>query len=359
MASIALAIAAGFRPSTALLLGPLWLVSICRIHGIHRLLAILCLALGLLAWFLPMTAASGGIAAYFSSLAHLWLMVPGKRTTLSDPWLAVGRSLTIVWIFILCFGAASLLFLVKENKPQAARADRARTRFVQIWIAPGLLFFVFVFLNYVNSGYLLVLSPPIFALLADRAYQFVADPKRRRLRWTAAAAGVAANCVFFGWAPLYCTQRGVREFEAEMKTIRDEFQKRFNPEDTLIIGFDSHFLGYRHAGYYLPAFVTAQYPEVGYPEGKRVFIMHDGDTQLLRSFRVDRFQRFVFFPLPKGAEYTAYLDQVRCRFPEGVLSHITVGDERVWSGPASAIRLLFGSTAVTPEGLYTPLHLSR
>ena len=38
-ASIAFAVAAGFRPSSALLLGPLWLVSVCRTQGRHRVLA--------------------------------------------------------------------------------------------------------------------------------------------------------------------------------------------------------------------------------------------------------------------------------------------------------------------------------
>ena len=122
------------------------------------------MAAGLLAWLIPMALASGGIAAYFGSLAHLWLTVPGKRTSLSDPWLAVGRFLTIIWIFVLCFGTASLFSFVREPRPRAAGADR--TRFNWIWIAPGLLFFTFVFLNYVNSGYLLVLCPPVFGMCA-------------------------------------------------------------------------------------------------------------------------------------------------------------------------------------------------
>src|SRR5205085_7276101 len=195
------------------------------------------------------------------------------------PWLAVGRFLTIIWIFVLCFGTASLFSFVREPRPRAAGADR--TRFNWIWIAPGLLFFTFVFLNYVNSGYLLVLCPPVFAFLADRAYEFIHEPGHRRLRWTAVAAGLAANCAFFAWAPLYCTHRGVREFERDMSSISQAFRNRVNPQNTLIIGFDSHFLGYRHAGYYLPAFVTAQYPEVAYPDGKRIFVMRDRDTQVL------------------------------------------------------------------------------
>jgi hypothetical protein len=41
----------------------------------------------------------------------------------------------------------------------------------------------------------------------------------------------------------------------------------------MIAGFDSHFLGYRHAGYYLPDYVVVQYPEVKLSSGTRAFAM--------------------------------------------------------------------------------------
>lgn len=355
--SVTLAVAAGFRPSTGLLLGPLWLASIRRIRGFHRLLAIAAMAAAVLAWFIPMALASGGIRAYFASLAHLWSMVPGKRTSLADPWLAVGRFLTIAWIFVLCFGSSTAFVFRQDDQHTPATADR--TRFVWTWIAPGLLFFTFVFLNYVNSGYLLVLCPPVFAFLAVRVHQFIKCPRHRVVRWTAAAAGLAANCAFFVYAPVYCSHRGVREFERDIAVISRDFQNSVNPQTTLIIGFDSHFLGYRHAGYYLPAFVTVQYPEVGYPDGERVFVMRGRDTQLLRRLDVGRFERFVFFPLPDGIEYAAYLDKIRARLPEGALSTITVSQRTAYTGPTSLIPLLFPATAGSSEAVYTPLHLGR
>jgi hypothetical protein len=355
--SVALAVAAGFRPSTGLLLGPLWLASIRRLHWIHRLLAMTAMVGVVLTWFIPMILASGGIRAYFASLAHLWSMVPGKRTSLADPWLAVGRFLTIAWIFVLCFGSSASFVFRRDAQHTPATADR--TRFVWTWIAPGLLFFTFVFLNYVNSGYLLVLCPPVFAFLAVRVHQFIECPRHRLLRWTAAAAGLAANCAFFVYAPVYCSHRGVREFERDMAVISRDFRENVNPQTTLIIGFDSHFLGYRHAGYYLPAFVTAQYPEVAYPDGKRVFVMHGRYTQLLRRLPVSRFERFVFFPLPRGSEYSAYLDKIRGLLPEGTLSSMTIGQEQVLTGPARVIPVLFPSTASTSDAVYTPLNQSR
>src|SRR5262249_37185724 len=277
------------------------------------------------------------------SLSRLWMAVPGKRTSLADPWLAVGRFLTIFWIAVMCFGVPILLAFWKGGTKDP---QRQRTRFVWIWITPGLLFFTFVFLNYVNSGYLLVLCPPVFAWLAARGWAFLGSAKQGLWRRAAAGVAMAANCGFFFFAPVYCSQRGVREFERDLRGLLEDF-RGVDPKNTLIVGFDSHFLGYRHAGYYFPGFATIQYPEVSYPDGKRVFVMHDRDTQVLRQFSTQPFERFLFFPLPNGADYSAYVDKIRGQLPGDALRSVTVGRRTVLAGPSWAIPLLFQTTAAT------------
>jgi hypothetical protein len=130
-----------------------------------------------------------------------------------------------------------------------------------------------------------------------------------------------------------------------MTAIAQDFRTNLNPKTTLIVGFDCHFLGYRHAGYYLPGFVTAQYPEVTYSGGKRVFAMHDRDTRILSRLPTGHFEQFVFFPLPEGPRYTAYMDGVKAKLPAGVLHSFNIGDRKVLSGPISIMPLLFSSTA--------------
>jgi hypothetical protein len=208
------------------------------------------------------------------------------------------------------------------------------------------LFFTFVFFGFVNSGYLLVLSPPLFAWLSARIYAFLSAERRPILRRAALAAGLAINCAFFWWAPLYCSYTSVRTFERTLTVVTRDFREHLDPAKTLIVGFDSHFLGYRHAGYYLPEFVTVQYPEVSYNDGRRVFLMHAGDTQVVRSFDAAGFERFAIFPLPQGGEYTAHEKKARDKLPEGVLSTVVIGESRVLVGPVSALPLLFPSTAV-------------
>ena len=144
----------------------------------------------------------------------------------------------------LCFGSASLLvFRPRHESTATAEADRDRRLFTWIWIGPGLLFFTFVFLKYVNSGYLLVLSPPVFAWLGARAADWYAQHPgggyvRKRVFVGALAA---ANAAGFVYAPIYCSYKSVREAESELVGVRDALKSMAAPGDTLIVGFDSHF----------------------------------------------------------------------------------------------------------------------
>jgi hypothetical protein len=137
----------------------------------------------------------------------------------------------------------------------------------------------------------------------------------------------------------------VREFETNLTAIAQDFGGNLDPGKTLIVGFDSHFLGYRHAGYYLPHFVTVQYPELAYPGGKRVFVMHERNTEVVGRLPTEHFERFVFFPLPQGNEYRAYLDGVRSKLPRGALTSVGIGRREVLTGPISLLPLLFPETA--------------
>ena len=73
--------------------------------------------------------------------------------------------------------------------------------------------------------------------------------------------------------------------------------------------------------------------------------MHDRDTRVLSRFPSGKFDQFVFFPLPEGQQYVAYLDEVKAKLPAGMLHSFVVGDRQVLVGPVSAIPILFPKTA--------------
>jgi hypothetical protein len=124
-------------------------------------------------------------------------------------------------------------------------------------------------------------------------------------------------------------------------SIRNDLNRLADSSDTLIVGFDSHFLGYRHAGYYLPQFLTVQYPELNYPDGARAFAVERRDTQLLRSIPNERFKKFIIFPLPGGDAYQEYLGEVRQRFPKGALVSRFANGREFLSGSVADLSLLF------------------
>ena len=113
------------------------------------------------------------------------------------------------------------------------------------------------------------------------------------------------------------------------------------------MGFDSHFLGYRHAGYYLPEYLTLQFPEVPLASTTGVFAMRHQDTRLVSRLGMGSYRSFLLFPLPSSdKEYLTYMQRVRARFPPGEL-HVTVLNGREFlTGPVSALPVLFPNTVV-------------
>jgi 4-amino-4-deoxy-L-arabinose transferase-like glycosyltransferase len=340
-AAFVVGLAAGFRPSSLLLLGPLLLFSFRSANRKQAAVGISALALTLLAWFLPMIQISGG-RAYISSLVSLWLTVPSRGMVFnSSVWNSFARAGVIVGIYFLCFGCAAILPFRRTRGDSSV--DRRTTLFTWVWIAPGLLFFTFIYLKFVNSGYLLALAPPVCAWMGLWASSWYANLRLpKTLKILAIGASAAANAMVFIRAPVYCSYREVRRFEIELQNIVKVLPQIASPRETMIVGFDSHFLGYRHAGYYLPDYLTVQFPEVQLGSGKRVFAMQYQNTWLESSLPASSIRNFVIFPLPLGeSEYSDYVALVRKRFPAGELRTIERGGHEFAIGPVADLGVLF------------------
>jgi hypothetical protein len=229
-----------------------------------------------------------------------------------------------------------------------------------VWIAPGLCFFTFIFFKFVNSGYMLLLFAPACVWLGSwwsRWYAACAWSKPVKLALVGLC--VAINVTMYLELPLYCSYRSVRRFEGQLLAARTAVLRLSNAEDTVIIAFDSHFLGYRHAGYYLPAYFTIQYPEVRLNEGIRVFAMRNRSTGLFEQLPAGpSYRRFVLFPLPDDdPSYEAYLAKVKQLLPAHELETVRIGDKDLIFGSMTLLPLLFPHTATAPQrGVYPSLH---
>ncbi len=341
-AALALGISAGIRPSSILFLGPLFLFSLWSVPIKKGLLGIGVLALTGAAWFVPMIYSSGGFANYFGAFISLWRTVPSKNTVYNSPIAtSLARALFIAFIYFLCFGPATLAPLLAPRQPAASQ--KARTIFTAVWVVPALCFFTFIFLKFVNSGYLLLVAVPGCIWLAH----WIADwydrsrwPRAVRLALFTLCAAV--NVAMFLTFPAYCSYRSVRHFEAELNQVQTAMPSVGMPGDLIIVSFDNHLLGYRHAGYYLPGYLTIEYPSVQLTEGVRIFSMKDQQTELLDALPSGTWTRFVLFPLPAGnQEYVHYVGDVVKLLPAKDLQTITLNGHPFVTAPIQDLPLLY------------------
>ena len=348
--AIVLGITAGIRPSSILFLGPLFLFSLRSATRKRQLLGIAALGVTIGAWFLPMIWASGGFAAYFGALFSLWRTVPSRDTVFnSSPVTSMARAAVIVFIYFLCFGAAVLAPLGASCNP--VPADKSKKLFTAFWIVPALCFFTFIFLKLVNSGYLLLVAAPACIWLGSwAATWYEQGPWSKPIKLSIIATCVAANILIFLVFPAYCSYRSVRHFEAELQATVTALPQVGSPDNLLIVAFDNHFLGYRHAGYYVPRYLTLEYPQVNLLEGPRIFAMRGRDTSLLSTLPTAPFTRFVLFPLPSGdAAYTQYMDKIKKLLPGKDLSSIDVGGHQFVTAPMADLPILFPHMALAPS----------
>ncbi len=161
------------------------------------------------------------------------------------------------------------------------------------------------------------------------------------IKLTVIGACAVANVLFFLALPFYCSYRQVRRFEAQLESVKTALPQIASPSDTLIVSFDSHFDGFRHAGYYLPDYFTVEYPEAKLKGGPRIFTMHERDTKLVTELPLDSYTRFVVFPLPSGPSYREYLQTVTARLPSQSLHRVSAGGHefitRTNLGPTAAV----------------------
>ena len=348
--AIVLGITAGIRPSSILFLGPLFLFSLRSATLKRQLLGIAALGVTIGAWFLPMIWASGGFAAYFGALFSLWRTVPSRDTVFnSSPATSMARAAVIVFIYFLCFGAAVLAPLGASCN--LVPAEKSKKLFTAVWIVPALCFFTFIFLKLVNSGYLLLLAAPACIWLGSWAADWYEHgPWPKPIKLSVAAICATANVVIFLIFPAYCSYRSVRHFEAELQATVTALPQVGTPDNLLIVSFDNHFLGYRHAGYYLPGYLTLEYPQVNLLEGPRIFAMQGRDTRLLSTLPTAPFTRFVLFPLPAGdPAYTQYMDKIKELLPAKDLRSMDLGGHQFVTAPMADLPILFPHMALAPS----------
>ncbi len=343
LSALLLAASVGFRQSSILFLGPLWLLSVTHVSWRERIRGSVAFVVGCCAWFIPMSLEAGGVDAYFGALSTLWSLQAGSNTIVDFAVVdavatAMARFLTILFILLLTTGGFALASFAAPAPPP----DSRRQLFFAAWLVPGFLFFSLVYLIFVNSGYLLVITPPVIALVGAAIDRLTAaHAPRRAAAFVGLGIAGALNVAVFFHAPLYFSYDRVRAFESRLDRVTRALRAEFSPHDTFIVGFDAHFMGWRHAGYYLPEFLVTAAPRTRFGDQRGIFAARERRTLRLDDPPSDG-RRAVFFPLLEGREGDRYFVRaVRDLLPVDAISRVAVGGIDFATAPAAAVGPVF------------------
>lgn len=336
-AAIVFGLAAGVRQSTALFLAPLLLLSLRQAGWRHALLAVGIGALAVGTWMIPMLAESGGRIVYFTALDDLWARVSHFHFVMRNPVMAFWHAILLITAYGLCFGAAAPLIIIRVLHASPPPSMRL---FLAAWLAPGLFFFIFFFFHPSVLGYVLFLSIPLFAVLGAKAAALPGmENKGKHLLLT--LAFVVTHTALFLYAPLYTSHAAVMRHEQDFTQIQQSLRAIAAPEQTLLVGFDDHFYGFRHIGYSLPEYLTLSFPEHRFSHGIGIFAMQDRKTKVLSSIPTERYERFVLL-IPFGQE--KYRRLLTNDLPAGTITTLHIADHDYLTGPATALDRIFPLT---------------
>lgn len=264
----------GVRQSALVFMFPLLLYVLIVKNRRLILSALVFLAVGSLAWWLPLVYLSGGLANYSQLLSLLAQNTIGKYWvthgwySMSDNLFRIVRTLWSSLGFGLVFLVVGFLpYLMPELKGEL-KVDRGKLGFWLWALLPGILFLTFTLVT--NPGYLLFLVVPLTILIAESILligRFLASAFHKIFLPALVLVVIVFLMVWGGYRFFYMPHRpddfinfsrnaikGQDEFIAEQVAF---FREDFPAEET-IIWVEGPFIwnSLRHYQYYLPEYAV-------------------------------------------------------------------------------------------------------
>jgi len=260
-ASLLLGLSGGIRPNTPVFLFPLWAWAVWRSRYSWKqrlLLGVLPGALGVLLWFLPMVALTGGLDRYLEVMR--WWQAQhtaqsGTLTGIIEQSIRIGMYL----FYALTAGLLALLWGVREYAPRLPGQLRSdwRAQVLALWVLPGLLYLTFIHIR--QPGHTFTVLPGILLATA-----LVLARGAAKGGWLRALGGLTlvSNLAFFLAAPPYLfgiqkmlfntpSARALRQYDAYVAVRLEAIRENFTPKNTAVLANGRNF---RLAAYYLADF---------------------------------------------------------------------------------------------------------
>ncbi len=315
--AFALGLSGGVRQNSLIFLLPLWVFSLARSGIKKQLIAVLLLGATIASWYLPMAAYSGGIHAYQTALRDHWFTSGWHGYTLE--WIPF--NLLCVSYFILLGTGTGFLFVLLgslfwlEDWRLHIRENPKRFLFLALWLAPSLVFFIFVYSHPVQTGHSLIYLPALLLLLPKwiqitcskvwRLWKPAEGPGESKNGGMEVAEGqktgdtpstketlpayvamtiavlAVGNCFAFLGMNTAVSSTRISDYEAKVADMAASIRAQCPPDQTLLMNADFMFLGFRDMMYHLPEYHAFQ-PRLYSMAGKRLlFSGYQRQTQLV------------------------------------------------------------------------------
>ncbi len=327
LAAVILGVAGGIRQNTMVFLIPLWLYSMKGI-GIKRAVASgLIFTAAVLAWFVPMLEATGGLERYRAALSAHWLDSNWRGIHLH--WIAFNAKFMVYFILsgMLLAAAPPLVNLYSVLRGKMSPPDKGTVIFFSVWLLPAFLFHLIIFTHPAVPGHSLIYVVGLLVIAA----RTLTEVPARRAHIAILALVASVNTFFFIFAPYPLSAKGIREHDQALAGYIKAVSDNFSPSDTEIIATDRFLFSYRHAMYYLPEFRVYDSVLLSTPDGPRLFWGQDRKTYRARFIS----------PLPTTRNFIDFLNydsRDKAGLPAGA-KIIPAGDGRFLLSYASTAEL--------------------
>lgn len=288
-----LGLSGGVRLNTPVFLFPLWIVLIWKYPVREIIIAFLVLLLGVLIWFVPVLAISGGLGEYWAILQSWQFMIVTEETGSHFGMLMNGGRLAAFVFYGIGIGLIPVAYSIIAHRQkwiQRVKQD-LRVRIILLWLLPALLFYLIVHLK--QAGHVFTILPVLLILVVFSIEEIARSfPERESLiRRVSYVVIIVSNSLFFLLGPstllggsrtilIPPTLAAISEYDEDINLRLGAIHEYFDPETTTVITGSRNF---RIPDFYLRDY---QYTSLSSHLGEEQIILSDG-IRLLVLFDED------------------------------------------------------------------------
>jgi 4-amino-4-deoxy-L-arabinose transferase-like glycosyltransferase len=267
-AAVLLAAAAGTRQNSVVLLAPIWIIALWKMPVKRALVSILVFGICCSFWFVPLVLFSGGLRNYLQTLQAQFQAVIVEPLPLLMQMKIRSGILVRFLLYSFVLGLAPLIYFVGKFFQITAILKDRRVRFILLWIAPSICFYILVTLW--NPGHVIIILPPLVIFLSESLLGFSRELSEiwneRSIRipggrpFTSSQSTVAVlmttitaatNIAVFALAHTPISYASIKAADQQLADMISLTKEKADPDKTIVLATQLN----TQAAYYLPEYI--------------------------------------------------------------------------------------------------------